>query len=97
MVSGNRLQFVRWVVLIPRRQIRELERLVSDAALGDTIVFLLCEVAFSRCSSIYLANTDSRHSDQQLATEDIHEEDNQDECMFFSPPINVLPDVRHQK
>ncbi|KAF8267126.1 caspase domain-containing protein [Lactarius quietus] len=42
--------------------IRELKRLVSDAAPGDTFVFLY-----------------SGHSDQQLAIDDIHEEDNQDE------------------
>jgi hypothetical protein len=34
------------MILIPRRQIRELERLVSDAAPGDTFVFL-CEVTVS--------------------------------------------------
>ncbi|KAF8267146.1 caspase domain-containing protein [Lactarius quietus] len=45
--------------------IRELKRLVSDAAPGDTFVFLY-----------------SGHSDQQLATDDIHEEDNQDEMII---------------
>ncbi|KAN0136282.1 Caspase domain containing protein [Lactarius tabidus] len=53
--------------------IRELERLVSDAAPGDTIVFLY-----------------SGHSDQQLATEDIHEEDNQDEMIITSDEQSIL-------
>lgn len=57
--------------------IRELERLVSDAAPGDTLVFLY-----------------SGHSDQQLAIEDIHEEDNQDELIITSDEQSIVDNVR---